>query len=84
MVDSSYFKNNGNKGSNGKNNGKLIDRLKKHKWIPMVVLIIIALVLIALQYFMLDVLEYARQMAEQQNEGFIGFPHIVMNLIMSR
>ena len=37
MVDSSYFKNNKNNGNRagGKNNGKLMDRLKQHKWIPL-------------------------------------------------
>ena len=54
MVDSSYFKNNkSNKGTGG---GKLMDRLRKHKWIPMVILVLIALAMIAIQYFMLDIL----------------------------
>ena len=35
MVDSSYFKNNKNNSRGGKGNGKLMDRLKKHKWIPL-------------------------------------------------
>ncbi|MFQ7023765.1 MAG: hypothetical protein ACLRRQ_05095 [Lachnospira pectinoschiza] len=58
MVDSSYFKNNKNNGNRagGKNNGKLMDRLKQHKWIPLVVIIVLALAMIAIQYFMLDVL----------------------------
>lgn len=69
MVDSSYFKNNkSNKGTGG---GKLMDRLRKHKWIPMVILVLIALAMIAIQYFMLDVLQYTRQMAEQQSAGVI-------------
>ena len=33
-----------------------MERLKKHKWIPMVILILIARVMIAIQYFMLDVI----------------------------
>ena len=41
----------------GKNNGKLMDRLKQHKWIPLVVIIVLALAMIAIQYFMLDVLQ---------------------------
>ena len=51
MVDSSYFKN--NKSSGGRSSGKLMDRLKKHKWIPLVILILIAFAMIAIQYVML-------------------------------
>ncbi len=78
MVDSSYFKNNKNNGTGGK--GKLMERLKKHKWIPMVILILIALVMIAIQYFMLDVLQYTRQMAEQQGAGFINIYPLISNI----
>ena len=67
MVDSSYFKNNKNNSRGGKGNGKLMDRLKKHKWIPLVILILIALAMIAIQYIMLDVLQYSRELAEQQS-----------------
>ena len=79
MVDSSYFKNNKNNGNRagGKNNGKL----KQHKWIPLVVIIVLALAMIAIQYFMLDVLQYTRQMAEQQKEGFINIYPIINNLL---
>ena len=72
MVDSSYFKNNKNNNRGGSNSGKLMNRLKKHKWIPLVILILIALAMIAIQYIMLDVLQYSRQMAEQQNAGAIN------------
>ena len=74
MVDSSYFKNNKNNGNRagGKNNGKLMDRLKQHKWIPLVVIIVLALAMIAIQYFMLDVL---------QKEGFINIYPIINNLL---
>lgn len=48
MIDSSYFKN--NKSSGGRSSGKLMDRLKKHKWIPLVILILIAFAMIAIQY----------------------------------
>lgn len=65
MVDSSYFKN--NKSSGGRSSGKLMDRLKKHKWIPLVILILIAFAMIAIQYVMLDILQYTRQLAEQQS-----------------
>lgn len=83
MVDSSYFKNNKNNGNRagGKNNGKLMDRLKQHKWIPLVVIIVLALAMIAIQYFMLDVLQYTRQMAEQHKEGFINIYPIINNLL---
>ena len=30
--------------------------LKKHKWIPLVVIVVLALVLILIQYFMIDIL----------------------------
>ena len=74
MVDSSYFKNNKNNSRGGKGNGKLMDRLKK---IPLVILILIALAMIAIQYIMLDVLQYSRELAEQQNAGFINiYPFI--------
>ena len=54
-----------------------MDRLKKHKWIPLVILILIALAMIAIQYIMLDVLQYSRELAEQQNAGFINiYPFI--------
>ena len=77
MVDSSYFKNNKNNSRGGKCNGKLMDRLKKHNWIPLVILILIALAMIAIQYIMLDVLQYSRELAEQQNAGFINiYPFI--------
>ena len=77
MVDSSYFKNNKSNSRGGKGNGKLMDRLKKHKWIPLVILILIALAMIAIQYIMLDVLQYSRELAEQQNAGFINiYPFI--------
>ena len=49
-----------------------MDRLKKHKWIPLVILILIALAMIAIQYIMLDVLQYSRELAEQQNAGVIN------------
>ena len=70
MVDSSYFKN--NKSSGGRSSGKLMDRLKKHKWIPLVILILIAFAMIAIQYVMLDILQYTRQLAEQQSAEFIN------------
>ena len=75
MVDSSYFKN--NKSSGVRSSGKLKDRLKKHKWIPLVILILIAFAMIAIQYVMLDILQYTRQLAEQQSADFINvFPFI--------
>ena len=74
MVDSSYFKN---KSSGGRSSGKLMDRLKKHKWIPLVILILIAFAMIAIQYVMLDILQYTRQLAEQQSAEFINvYPFI--------
>ena len=48
-----------------------MDELKQHKWIPLVVIIVLALAMIAIQYFMLDVLQYTRQMAEQQKEDLL-------------
>ena len=44
MVDSRNFKKQNQKGQG----------LKKHKWIPLVVIVVLALVLI--QYFMIDIL----------------------------
>ena len=46
MVDSRNFKK-----PNQKREG-----LKRHKWIPLVVIIVLALILILIQYFMLDIL----------------------------
>lgn len=46
MVDSRNFKKQNQKG----------EELKKHKWIPLVVIIVLALILILIQYFMLDIL----------------------------
>ena len=75
MVDSSYFKN--NKRSGVRSNGRLMDRLKKNKWIPLVILILIAFAMIAIQYVMLDILQYTRQLAEQQSAEFINvYPFI--------
>ena len=42
---------------------------------------LLALAMIAIQYFMLDVLQYTRQMAEQQKEGFINIYPIINNLL---
>ena len=54
-----------------------MDRLKKHKWIPLVILILIAFAMIAIQYVMLDILQYTRQLAEQQSAEFINvYPFI--------
>ena len=44
MVDSRNFKKQNQKGQG----------LKKHKWIPLVVIVVLALVLILIQYFMID------------------------------
>lgn len=46
MVDSRNFKKQNQKG----------EGLKKHKWIPLVVIVILAIVLILIQYVMLDIL----------------------------
>lgn len=46
MVDSRNFKKQNQKGKG----------LKKHKWIPLVVIVILAIVLILIQYVMLDIL----------------------------
>ena len=46
MVDSRNFKKQNQKGQG----------LKKHKWIPLVVIVFLALILILVQYFMLDIL----------------------------
>ena len=46
MVDSRNFKKQNQKGQG----------LKKHKWIPLVVIVVLALVLILIQYFMIDIL----------------------------
>jgi len=46
MVDSRNFKKQNQKGQG----------LKKHKWIPLVVIVLLALILILVQYFMLDIL----------------------------
>ena len=45
MVDSRNFKKQNQKGQG----------LKKHKWIPLVI-VVLALVLILIQYFMIDIL----------------------------
>ena len=46
MVDSRNCKKQNQKGQG----------LKKHKWIPLVVIVVLALVLILIQYFMIDIL----------------------------
>ena len=46
MVDRRKFKKQNQKGQG----------LKKHKWIPRVVIVVLALVLILIQYFMIDIL----------------------------
>ena len=46
MVDSRNFKKQNQKGQG----------LKKHKWIPLVVIVLLALIIILVQYFMLDIL----------------------------
>lgn len=46
MVDSRNFKKQNQKG----------EGLKKHKWIPLVVIVILAIILILIQYVMLDIL----------------------------
>ena len=45
MVDSRNFKKNNNESG-----------IKKYKWIPLVVIVVLALILIAIQYIMLDIL----------------------------
>ena len=46
IVDSRNFKKQNQKGQG----------LKKHKWIPLVVIVVLAHVLILIQYFMIDIL----------------------------
>ena len=46
MVDSRNFKKQNQKGQG----------LNIHKWIPLVVIVVLALVLILIQYFMIDIL----------------------------
>lgn len=46
MVDSRNFKKQNQKG----------EGLKKHKWIPLVVIVILAIILILIQYVLLDIL----------------------------
>ena len=46
MVDSRNFKKQNQKGQG----------LKKHKWITLVVIVVLAIVLILIQYFMIDIL----------------------------
>ena len=57
MVDSRNFKKQNQKGQG----------LKKHKWIPLVVIVLLALILILVQYFMLDIL-VAVNSAKQKSE----------------
>lgn len=59
MVDSRNFKKQNQKGQG----------LKKHKWIPLVVIVVLALVLILIQYFMIDILMYLWQSI--QNSSYI-------------
>ena len=42
--------------SNFKKQNQKGQGLKKHKWIPLVVIVVLALVLILIQYFMIDIL----------------------------
>jgi len=51
MVDSRNFKKQNQKGQG----------LKKHKWIPLVVIVVLALVLILIQYFMIGLEMYKKQ-----------------------
>ena len=46
MVDSRNFKKQNNSSS----------KLKQNKWIPLIIIVILALVLVAIQYVMIDIL----------------------------
>lgn len=59
MVDSRNFKKQNQKGQG----------LKKHKWIPLVVIVVLALVLILIVYFMIDIFMYLWQ--STQNSSYI-------------
>lgn len=52
MVDSRNFKKH-------TTNETYMDKLRKNKFIPLIIIIILALMLIALQYFMMDIIESA-------------------------
>ncbi|MDO5382282.1 MAG: hypothetical protein Q4F06_06180 [Eubacteriales bacterium] len=68
MVDSSYFKNSNNSNKGG---GKLIERLKKYPFIPLLVVIVLAFALLALSYIMIDIQQYAYSLYESETSSMI-------------
>jgi hypothetical protein len=82
MVDSRNFKNFNNKNSRGVSNN-----LKKKKWIPFVVIVALAIALIALNYFMMDILQWANESmqttptgTEESSTELVNFARVMIGL----
>jgi len=65
MVDSRNFKT-----FKAKEKSKIPAKFRKNPMIPLVIIVILALALIAINYLMMDILQWANQEAAKQAEGF--------------
>ena len=63
MVDSRNFKN-----FKTNKNEKVPGGIKKNKWVPFVIIVILAIALIVLNYFMMDVLQWANESMSNTTE----------------
>ena len=64
MVDSRNFKKSGNSYNKRYKNAQNVGKGRKNPLVPLIVVILMAVILLLLQYFMLDVLQNAYQQME--------------------
>lgn len=75
MVDSRNFK----KLNQTNNSSRLSSGIKKNPMIPFVIIVILALALIALNYFMMDILQWANDAAASSQEETTTAVQMIQN-----
>lgn len=75
MVDSRNFK----KLNQNNNSSRLSSGIKKNPMIPFVIIVILALALIALNYFMMDILQWANDAAASSQEETTTAVQMIQN-----
>lgn len=75
MVDSRNFK----KLNQTNNSSKFSSSIKKNPMIPFVIIVILALALIALNYFMMDILQWANESAASSQEETTTAVQMIQN-----
>lgn len=75
MVDSRNFKNLNSTNRSGKGSSSL----KKNQWVPFVIIVILAVALIALNYLMMDILQWANDSAASQTEEITAALQMITN-----